>query len=213
MIQSGKGGNAMIKNVIFDFGNVLLEWNEDKIVNNFSNNKEEQEILKEVIFKSDEWSKLDNGSMNYQDAILLFKEKLPINLKNRVEEIMSTWYKKMQINEELCNLIKKLKENNYKIYALSNTHVPVYEYVKNLEIGKYFDGFLISAIENMMKPNEDIYYRLFEKFELVPQECFFIDDSERNIAAGRKCGMEGHIFNIKDFQKLIEELNKNNILV
>ena len=203
----------MIKNVIFDFGNVLLEWNEDKIVNNFSNNKEEQEILKEVIFKSDEWSKLDHGSMNYQDAILLFKEKLPINLKNRVEEIMSTWYKKMQINEELCNLIKKLKENNYKIYALSNTHVPVYEYVKNLEIGKYFDGFLISAIENMMKPNEDIYYRLFEKFELVPQECFFIDDSERNIAAGRKCGMEGHIFNIKDFQKLIEELNKNNILV
>ena len=203
----------MIKNVIFDFGNVLLEWNEDKIVSNYSNNKEEQEILKEVIFKSDEWSKLDNGSMNYQDAILLFKEKLPINLKSKVEEIMSTWYEKMQINQEICDLIKKLKEMNYKIYALSNTHVPVYEYVKNLEIGKYFDGFLISAIEKMMKPNEEIYYRLFEKFGLVSNECFFIDDSERNMAAGRKCGMEGHIFNIKYFQKLIEELNKNNILV
>lgn len=44
----------MIKNIIFDFGNVLLEWNEDKIVNNYSNNKEEQEILKKVIFKSDD---------------------------------------------------------------------------------------------------------------------------------------------------------------
>ena len=203
----------MIKNVIFDFGNVLLEWDEEKIVNALSNNKEEQEILKEVIFKSEEWSKLDNGSMNYQDAILVFKEKLPINLKNRIEEIMSTWYEKMRINEEICDLIKKLKENNYKVYALSNTHVAVYEYVKNLEIGKYIDGFLISAIENMMKPNEEIYYRLFEKFGLVPNECFFVDDSEKNIVAGRKCGMEGHIFNIKDFQKLIDELNKNNILV
>lgn len=203
----------MIKNIIFDFGNVLLEWNEDKIVNNFSNNKEEQEILKKVIFKSNEWLKLDDGTMEYKQAIELFKEKLPTNLSVKVEEIMSTWYKTMPINQQICDLIKKLKENNYKVYALSNTHVPVYEYVKNLEIGKYFDGFLISAIENMMKPNEEIYYRLFQKFELVPKECFFIDDSERNIVTGKKCAMEGHIFNMNDFQKLIEELNKNNIFI
>lgn len=203
----------MIKNVIFDFGNVLLEWDEDKIASNYSTNKEEQEILKEVIFMSDEWVKLNDGSINCQDAILIFKEKLPTNLKNRVEEIMNEWYKTMPINQEICNLIMELKKNNYKVYALSNTLISVYEYVKNLEIGKYFDGFLISAVEKMMKPNEEIYYRLFEKFELVPEECFFIDDSEKNIEASRKCGMEGHIFNIKDFQKLIEELNKNNISV
>ena len=203
----------MIKNIIFDFGNVLLEWNEDKIVTNYSNNKEEQEILKQVIFKSDEWFKLDDGSMNYQEAISVFKNKLPFNLKSKVEEIMNTWYKKMPINQEIYNLIKELKENNYKIYALSNTHVPVYEYVQSLEIGKYFDGFLISAIEKMMKPNEEIYYRLFEKFKLVPQECFFIDDSERNISASKKCGMEGYIFDINNFQNLIDELKKRDILV
>ena len=63
----------------------------------------------------------------------------------------------------------------------------------------------------MMKPNEEIDHRLFEKFELIPQECFFIDDSERNIATSRKCGMEGHIFDINDFQKLTDELKKKNI--
>lgn len=203
----------MIKNIIFDFGNVLLEWNEDKVVSNYSNNEDEQEMLKKVIFKSNDWFKLDDGTMDYKQAITLFKENLPTNLSARVEEIMSTWYKTMPINQEICNLIKKLKENNYKIYALSNTHVPVYEYVKNLEIGKYFDGFLISAIEKMMKPNEEIYYRLFEKFELVPEECLFIDDSERNIATSRKCGMEGHIFDINNFQKLTDELKEKNILV
>lgn len=203
----------MLKNIIFDFGNVLLEWNEAKIAANYSNNKEEQEALKKVIFKSNEWFKLDNGSMNYEEAICIFKEKLPTNLKSKVEEIMSTWYEKMPINQEICDLIKKLKENNYKIYALSNTHIPVYEYVKNLEIGKYFDGFLISAIEKKMKPNEEIYYRLFEKFGLVPQECFFIDDSSKNIETSQKCGMKGHIFDINDFQKLVDELKKKNILL
>ncbi len=126
---------------------------------------------------------------------------------------MSTWHKTMPINQEVCDLIKKLKENNYKIYVLSNTHITVYEYIKSLEIGKYFDGFVISAIEKMMKPNKEIYYRLFEKFELVPQECFFIDDSEKNILASKQCGMEGHIFDIKGFQKLIEELKKHKILI
>lgn len=123
----------MIKNIIFDFGNVLLGWNEDEIVKNYSENKEEQEILKKVIFKSDEWFKLDDGTINYQEAISIFKEKLPINLKNRTEEIMNTWYKFMPVNQEICELIKVLKEKNYKVYALSNTHVAVYEYVKSLE--------------------------------------------------------------------------------
>ena len=68
----------MIKNIIFDFGNVLLEWNEDKVVSNYSNNKDEQEILKKVIFKSNDWLKLDDGTMDYKQAITLFKENLPI---------------------------------------------------------------------------------------------------------------------------------------
>ena len=203
----------MIRNIIFDFGNVLLEWNEDKIASNYANNKEEQEILKKVIFKSNNWFKLDDGTLDYKQAIKSFKEDLPTNLSIKVEEIMNTWYKNMPINQEISELIKKLKENNYKVYALSNTHIPVYEYIKNSEVGKYFDGFLISAIEKMMKPNEEIYHRLFEKFELIPQECFFIDDSEKNILASRKCGMEGHVFDMNNFEKLTNELKKKNILV
>lgn len=203
----------MIKNIIFDFGNVLLEWNEDKIASNYANNKKEQKILKKVIFKSNNWFKLDYGTLDYKQSIKLFKEDLPTNLSIKVEEIMNTWYKNMPINQEISELIKKLKENNYKVYALSNTHIPVYEYIKNSEVGKYFDGFLISAIEKMMKPDEKIYYRLFEKFELAPKDCFFIDDSEKNILASRKCGMEGHVFDMNNFEKLTNELKKKNILV
>lgn len=142
----------MIKNIIFDFGNVLLEWNEDKIASNYANNKEEKEILKKVILKSNNWFKLDDGTLDYKQAIKLFKEDLPTNLSIKVEEIMNTWYKNMPINQEISELIKKLKENNYKVYALSNTHIPVYEYIKNSEVGKYFDG-----IEQIYKDDILIY--------------------------------------------------------
>ena len=203
----------MIKNIIFDFGNVLLGWNEDQIIANYTNVVQEQQILKSVIFKSDEWSKLDNGSLTYENAKTLFKDNVPNNLKEKVENIMDTWYEKMPINEEICDLIKKLKRNGYKIYALSNTHIPVYEYVKNLEIAKLFDGFLISAIEKMTKPNKCIYYRLYEKFNLNPKECFFIDDTKENIIASQKTGMQGHIFDFNDIQKLKQDLIINNVRI
>ncbi len=77
------------------------------------------------------------------------------------------------------------------MYGLSNTNIQFYEYMKRSEVGGYFDGFVISAVEKMMKPDEKIFGRLFGKFSLNPRECFFVDDTEKNILAGRKCGMDG----------------------
>ena len=107
--------------------------------------------------------------------------------------------------------MKSLKQKGYGVYILSNTHIPVYEYVKTIEVGKYIDGYLISAIEKMMKPDEEIYLRLFEKFHLVPEECFFIDDTEKNIMTGEKLHMPGHIFKMTQFSKLIEDLKEKGV--
>lgn len=196
----------MIKNMIFDFGNVLLGWNEQKIVENFTSDKEEQTKLLEIIFKSKEWFKLDEGILDYSTAIEIFKNKMPDSLKDEVENIMTSWYTFMPINEQIVELIKRLKRNGYGIYALSNTHIPVYEYVKKQEFGKYFDGFIISAIEHEMKPKKEIYKRLFEKFNLIPEECFFLDDSKVNIQTGKELGMKGYVFD--NIDGLNKELNK-----
>lgn len=57
-----------------------------------------------------------------------------------------------------------------------------------------------------MKPDRKIFERLFEKFSLDPQECFFIDDTEKNVVAGRDCGMRGFVFDMNRFQELEKEL-------
>ena len=143
---------------------------------------------------------LDNGTLNYNEAKEIFKNKISKHLEGKLDEILNSWYEQMPINYQICDLIKRLKRNNYKVYALSNTHIQVYEYVKKLDIGKYFDGFIISAIEKMMKPNKNIYNRLFEKYELIPEECLFIDDSEKNILSAEECGMHGYIFDINNMK-------------
>lgn len=196
----------MIKNFIFDFGNVLLGWNEKIIVENFTSDKEEQTKLLEIIFKSKEWFMLDEGIIDYSTAIEIFKNKMPDSLKVKVENIMNSWYTFMPINKQIVELIKRLKKNEYGIYALSNTHIPVYEYVKKQEVRNYFDGFIISAIEHKMKPNKEIYMRLLEKFNLIPEECFFIDDSKANIQTGKELGMKGYVFD--NIDGLNKELNK-----
>ena len=110
-------------------------------------------------------------------------------------------------------MIKRLKQNHYHVYALSNTHTVVYEYVKNLDVGKDFDGYIISAIEKMMKPNEDIYLQLFKKYGLNPEECFFVDDSEKNVMTAKSLGMQGHIFNNKNYMELEEELKNSGVFI
>lgn len=204
----------MVKNIVFDFGNVLVKWDIDAILEKYAMDNAESRILKAVIFESEEWIQMDTGTLNAKQAEKIFQDKVPDNLKNQVSKIMNTWFEKVEFNEEICNLIKKTKQNGYKIYGLSNTNLQFYEYIRKSEIAMYFDGFVISAVEKMIKPDKKIYERLFEKFLLNPQECFFIDDNEKNIIASRECGMHGFVFDIGHYQELEKELNaidKSNI--
>lgn len=196
----------MIKNIVFDFGNVIIKWDVDSLIRNYTNQEDEFKKLKETIFESEEWEQLDKGLISSEQATKIFENKLPNELKSKAKEIMNSWFEKIEFYEETCNLIKELKSKDYKIYGLSNTNIQFYEYIKEKDIAKYFDGFIISAVERMIKPDKEIYYKLFEKFSLNPDECFFIDDTEKNIVASRECGMSGFVFDINQFQKLENEL-------
>lgn len=196
----------MIKNIVFDFGNVIIKWDVISILKKYDINGEKIQTLKEIIFESEEWLQLDKGTLRAEQAEKIFQDRVPDNLKSQVSKIMNTWFEKIEFNDEICNLIKKWKQKGYKIYGLSNTNIQFYEYIKESDIGMYFDGFIISAVEKLMKPDKKIYARLFEKFSLNPHECFFIDDTEINIIAGKECGMNGFVFNNNRYQALEKEL-------
>lgn len=200
----------MLKNIVFDFGNVIIKWDIVSILEKYTLNDADSKTLKEVIFESEEWLQLDKGIITAKQAEKIFQDRVPDNLKDQVKEIMNTWFEKIEFNKEVCDLIKKLKRNGYKIYGLSNTNIQFYEYIKESDIGIYFDGFVISAVEKMLKPDKKIFERLFEKFSLNPQECFFVDDTEENVITSRECGMDGITFNIDHYQELEKRLQNTD---
>jgi len=205
----------MIKNIIFDLGGVVLTWNPKIILKNFTNDKSDIELLTKVIYKSKEWQYLDNGIITRELATKKLSEKLPERLKDTCEKIIYHFQEYQISNDDICEVIMKLKENGYNIYVLSNTHISVYEDMKKREIGKYFDGYIISALEKVAKPNKEIYLRLFEKFKLNPEECFFIDDREENIEEGKKLKMLGHVLDREKHstEKLIADFKKYEIKI
>lgn len=104
----------------------------------------------------------------------------------------------------------KLKHNNYKIFILSNNNKEAYEYLKQLPMFECIDGWIVSCNYHIVKPNKEIYAKLFNTFNIKPDECFFIDDNKENVDVGKIFGMNGFVLN-NNIDELISSMNENNI--
>lgn len=201
----------MIKNIVFDMGNVIIDFNPKEIVNNYTKNNEDKKILLDIVFYGQEWLDLDRGTLELPDAIKQIREKLPINLKDTGEKILKTWTEYISEDDKMKNLMKDLKKKGYNTYILSNAPYNMFKYLSNSEIPSLVDGMIISCEEKVSKPEEEIYNKLFTKFNIKPEESFFIDDRKQNIEASRKLGMAGHVYDMNNIEALILDLKKHNI--
>ncbi len=202
----------MIKNIVFDLGNVVFKLKFENVINNFTQKEDEIKALKKAIFDSDEWLKLDDGAISKEDAINIMISNLPENLHNTCREIMKCWTKEgLILNEQTIEFIKKIRQNGYNTFILSNAPLEIPEFLEKMNVLQYFDGKIISAEEKISKPDTRIYELLLKRFNLVPEECLFIDDRRENIESAIKCGLNGYVFNYNEFDKFLEEIKKYNI--
>ena len=127
-----------------------------------------------------------------------------------VDRLVNNYYKYITISDEIVNIVKELKNKGYNLYILSNTSKQVVDEFKNHEIFKYFDGFVLSYKINMLKPNKGIYKYLLDTYNLIPEECLFIDDRKDNMDTANEFGINGRNVNkddIEDIKKALEEYN------
>lgn len=196
----------MIKNVIFDLGNVVLKLKWNVVLDKYSDNQEDKELLNKVIFESEEWQKLDEGTITKQDAINIMISKLPQRLHNSCIGIMRDWQEGFVINTQILEFINTLKNNGYHTYILSNAPLDVPVYLEKANLNKYFDGKIISAEEKLAKPDKKIYELILNRFSLVPNECLFLDDKPENINGAISCGINGYVFDYNNFDKFTEDI-------
>ena len=182
----------MIKNIIFDIGNVILDFNIDRVLNEFSDSKDDQEFIKKNIIESPEWlgnALIDTGYLTRDDAIKIVQDRTNHSKDKLIIDFWKNYNKFAKIDERVLNLIKKLKNNNYRIYLLSNINPYTHELVNKSSLFEIVDGYVLSYKEHMIKPYKSIYNTLLKRYNLKPEESVFIDDNEKNIITGNLLGI------------------------
>jgi len=184
----------MIRNIVFDMGQVLTAFNPDNFIKHYVTNPEDIRLVRSEVFEKSEWQELDRGTVTEVEVIAPICARLPSYLHTATSELLLHWREHMTGMDNILPLVRELKENGYSLYLLSNAGKSMFEFTYKIPALQYFSGILFSAEVLLLKPEPEIYLRFFEKFSLKPQECYFIDDRLDNIEAGQALGMDGFCY-------------------
>ena len=182
----------MIKNLVFDLGNVLIEWNSEKILTYFEPEKERQQVLRQVIFESGVWHQTDRGERRLKEACEEVLAQLDVSYHSAVKNILYHWYEVVHVYSGLQERIRLWSDQGYRIYILSTTCEIFYHIEKAglLPIYPLLSGYILSSEVGVVKPEAEIYQKLLKKYNLNPVESVFIDDIQANLDTAAELGFE-----------------------
>lgn len=182
----------MIKNYIFDMGGVLPKSTMAEYMKSISHSEAEFTLYQEMT-KSNTWIEMDRG-LDIEEACQIFCEQYQHKQDERIRKFVENFRQINDPNPEMEQLMLELKNHGYKLYLMSNVsflYKKFFPYIKSIS---YMDGIWVSCERGLIKPDRRAFEDIFSMFNLKPQECFFIDDTEKNILAARECGMDGFVY-------------------
>ena len=185
----------MIRNIVFDMGNVLIRFDPDEFMDRAGiTDSEDRKIVNRELFASVEWAQMDMGIETEDTFEPKVLARIPNRLREKVRELLRNWSYPRQYMPGMPELVQRLKQAGYGIYLLSNASVGQPAYWNQMPVSKLFDGTLVSAFVKTVKPCPAIYRLFTEEFKLEEAECVFIDDTPINVAAAVACGWQGIVF-------------------
>mgnify|MGYP001479151456 FL=1 len=186
-----------IKNIIFDLGGVLIDWNPDYVfLSEFKGNQEKMQEFYDKVCTFD-WN--ENQDAGYplkkatEDRIKLFPE-----YENLIQMYYGRWEEMLggAIEDSVSILKKIVKNTNYKVIALTNWSAETFPIaLKRYDFLHWFEGIVVSGTEKTRKPFKKIYYLTLERYNLKAANSLFIDDNKRNIIAAKEIGINTIKFN------------------
>lgn len=207
--------DKIIKNIIFDIGNVILNFNVDDVLQKFTSDRNEQKFILDNIINSPEWlgnALIDIGYITRENAIEIVKDRTNHVYDNLITDFWYNYNNFAKVDENVLNLIKKLKNNNYKIYLLSNINPYTYEFVEKSGLFELVDGYVLSYQEHKVKPFVSIYMTLLERYNLIPSESVFIDDNQNNITTGNSLGIISKKVEPDNYDSIVNIINELNLM-
>ena len=185
---------GMIKNIVFDMGNVLTVYNPREYIYGYVDNEEDFRWIKNHLCGSVEWLQMDRGTMTDQDAAASICRRVPVHLHSVVERFIREYRMVQPPNPPMENLVEELRQNGYDLYLLSNTSHRFRVFCQHIKSIQYMKGIWISCEHGLLKPEPEAYLDFFQTFSLSPAECFFFFVSPVNVESAGNLGMKGCVY-------------------
>lgn len=183
-----------IKNVIFDLGAVLIEWNPEKIVKKFTNDILLQQRILAELYCHQDWLDFDCAKLTEKEIEARTADRLDLSAEETKELFLYT-KESLVLIPEMLEVLKNVKDKKLNAYCLSNISPEFLSYLfKRYSFFNLFNGVVTSGKENIAKPNKQIFETLIKRYNLTPQECLFIDDREENTQAASNIGITAVTF-------------------
>jgi len=196
---------AAARNVIFDFGGVLLRWQPQEIIDAFYAEEDLRSSLGRNVFRHPDWVEMDRGSLAEDTAAQRFAARV-----NRpVQEMQAL----LQLVKEslvplpgTVELVRGLARRGVPLYGLSNMPASTFTYLSGrYDHWKLFQGIVISGNVKLVKPDPAIFEYICCQHQLKPSETVFVDDHSPNIEVAEKLGFRTILF--RDAERCAQDLN------
>ena len=188
----------MVKNYIFDFGNVLALFAPDELTEPYVKDPVLRRQVSQVVFDRLYWDRLDAGTITDEEVKAGIRSRLPEELAEQGCRAYDGWVELRKPIPGMQKLVRDIHDMGGKLYLLSNISIGFSEnYHKShwiRELFSLFDGLVFSGPIHMTKPSREIFQYLLDTYSLQPETCVFIDDSPKNIAGGEAAGIQGILF-------------------
>lgn len=197
----------MIKyqNIVFDMGHVLINYDADWSINRFTENEAVKKEVRDVVFRSGEWILLDAGLITEEEALEGIRAHCSSDeVREVAEKSFAVWdqYNMVPV-PGTAEVLYELKRAGKNLYVLSNASLRLEKvYQKYIPAAEILDGVFFSASWKCLKPQEEMYRKFLQHFSLRAEDCFFLDDLQRNIDGAAACGIDGCVYREQDPQVL-----------
>lgn len=200
----------MIKNLIFDFGNVLICYDFPSFLKTIIDDEDECLRFEALVCSEEFVQRCDLGADSFIDIIKECQVKYP-HWKRQLQEYYDGQLDAMTVEMPgMRDLLTRLKAAGYRLYGLTNWCDAIYDVIGKFDILQMMDDRLISSEERLIKPDVAIYDRLCDKFGLVKEECLFTDDKQINIDGATTAGLQAVLFT--DAQTFEDDLKRYGII-
>lgn len=211
-----KYGNAIpykpsghIDTIIFDIGNVLVDFSWRQMLRDKGVPEDLIEKVGDATVRTDIWNEFDRGVMSHEEIVDKLCENTP-ELSEYIHKGFDDFEGIVKLRSTSIPLIEGLKKAHYRILVLSNfSKGAVDTNKKEMAFLDYVDGGILSYKDHVIKPDHDIYDLIIKRYDLTPDKCVFIDDTEKNVIGAIKAGIKGIHF--QSLEQMMDEFEKLGI--